>query len=465
MCFPLPLSVFERYMLADDRPDYPMTFFLRLHLSGEIRRNEFELALQRVVRRHPLLRAIVEEVDGVARWAPAPGVLPEVIWSQGGPVAPTPQVHLNIRRRSGLRLWAHQNMSEQTTTILCEFHHVCCDGVAAAQVVEEILVAYAVECGERHELQPLCPTRLCERESRNHRPLERLRQLGRCVLASLGIGQFLANRVAPIVARPPRERVRLPHVATSLTWRSGRNDLARLREQSRRRGVTVNDLLLERWFQALAEVATATDVRSREYLRISMPVNLRDAGDEAMSAANCVGMVFLDRSVRQARGRRLLWGIRLDTWFVKRFGLAKVFAPLTRLLEVSPGGFARLLQGPHCLATAVLSNLGPRLNETPLPRDAQRIVAANVTLEAIDFLPPVRWKTRAALGVISYAGRLQVSLHYDRTTLSPSAARGLFNRFVAGLRQTVEAIADAQPRAAASADTAQFESCELLSVE
>ncbi len=40
--FPLPLSAFERYMLSDDRPDYPMVFATQLRLSGEIDRPAFE---------------------------------------------------------------------------------------------------------------------------------------------------------------------------------------------------------------------------------------------------------------------------------------------------------------------------------------------------------------------------------------------------------------------------------------
>ena len=35
--FPLPLSVYEEFMLADDRPAYPMNFFCRLRWLGQIR--------------------------------------------------------------------------------------------------------------------------------------------------------------------------------------------------------------------------------------------------------------------------------------------------------------------------------------------------------------------------------------------------------------------------------------------
>ncbi|NLF07741.1 MAG: hypothetical protein GX594_07145, partial [Pirellulaceae bacterium] len=40
--FPLPLTAFERYMLLDDSPGYPMVFALSARLSGEIDRRIFE---------------------------------------------------------------------------------------------------------------------------------------------------------------------------------------------------------------------------------------------------------------------------------------------------------------------------------------------------------------------------------------------------------------------------------------
>lgn len=53
--FPLPLTTFEKYMLLDDRADYPMAFVIQLKLSGELRRSAFESSLEETLSRHPLL--------------------------------------------------------------------------------------------------------------------------------------------------------------------------------------------------------------------------------------------------------------------------------------------------------------------------------------------------------------------------------------------------------------------------
>ena len=68
--FPLPLSTFERYMLADDRPEYPMAFVARVKLCGTLRREVFGAALDETLSRHPLFCALV--AFGVRWLAPVP---------------------------------------------------------------------------------------------------------------------------------------------------------------------------------------------------------------------------------------------------------------------------------------------------------------------------------------------------------------------------------------------------------
>jgi hypothetical protein len=55
----LPLVPFEHYMLADDRPDYPMTFCFRLRFTGRLDAHLFSAALNAALGVHPLLHAYV----------------------------------------------------------------------------------------------------------------------------------------------------------------------------------------------------------------------------------------------------------------------------------------------------------------------------------------------------------------------------------------------------------------------
>ncbi|MCE9546163.1 MAG: hypothetical protein K8T25_11665, partial [Planctomycetia bacterium] len=98
----LPLVAMEHYMLADDLPDYPMTFFLRLILEGQLRRREFERALARTLAKHPLLSATVEPLRGRWRnwvWGEAPPAA--IYWNDGGEPE---QRYLDLTQESGLRI-------------------------------------------------------------------------------------------------------------------------------------------------------------------------------------------------------------------------------------------------------------------------------------------------------------------------------------------------------------------------
>ncbi len=55
--FPLHLTPFENYMVADDRPEYPMTFIVEFEFDGQLDPPAFEAAIDDALQRHPLLRA------------------------------------------------------------------------------------------------------------------------------------------------------------------------------------------------------------------------------------------------------------------------------------------------------------------------------------------------------------------------------------------------------------------------
>ncbi len=107
-----------------------------------------------------------------------------------------------------------------------------------------------------------------------------------------------------------------------------------------------------------------------------------------------------------------------DTWLIKRFRLGLIFVWVTKWLCRCPPVMRRMLAGRRCMSTAVLSNLGVQLDETPLPRRRGRIMAGNVMLAQIEFFPPVRPFTRVAVGAVTYAGELNIAVHYDRRSLA-----------------------------------------------
>ena len=160
----LPLSPFERMMVADDDADYPMVAIVELTFRGSVQRALLERAITVALERNPLLRSRIEKsVWGRSRWVPTrPGPFHFVESAENPPVGS----HLDLRREPGMRLALAGDESQ--SRLIVEVHHACCDGIGVFQFLEDILVGYANECSpgdDRVVMRSLDPDRL---RRRNH---------------------------------------------------------------------------------------------------------------------------------------------------------------------------------------------------------------------------------------------------------------------------------------------------------
>ena len=72
-------------MVADDRPAYPMTFFVQLRLLGQVSEEAFVDATRDALERHPLLRSIIAlRKANRPCWVEATGHEPLVDWAAEG---------------------------------------------------------------------------------------------------------------------------------------------------------------------------------------------------------------------------------------------------------------------------------------------------------------------------------------------------------------------------------------------
>ena len=88
--------------------------------------------------------------------------LPPLDWAdEDVPVGHPAGEAIDLRRSAGVRLWVRQ--SPGALRLVMQFHHACCDGLAAIQVAEELLIAYHHEMEGSPAadwLRPLDPARL-----------------------------------------------------------------------------------------------------------------------------------------------------------------------------------------------------------------------------------------------------------------------------------------------------------------
>ena len=436
MLFPLLLTPFEEYMLADDRLQWPMTFFLRLSCRGEYRAMLLSSALAATIARHPLVGCLLANGErGQLQWVEGPGSAPPILECDADlalDLGTTRQI--DLRREIGLRLWVRQAAPDRWTLWL-QFHHACCDGLGAMQFVRDLMAVYGARLTDQKEYNqsPLDPQRLRRRGSFGLTVLRQLIRLPQELLGILGAIEFFLHRPPSLGATvqcgaetQPREKEADGLTAgstackqmfpRSLTHRFSREETERLRDVARTEDVTLNDLLLANLFSALDDwfVAHRPEAR-KQFLRVMVPTNLRSVADAATPAANIVSLVNLDRRPgRYKSPRKLLKSLSLEMAIIKRCRLGITMHHLARIARRF-GKLSWLVRDDRCLSTGVLSNLGditslvqpgPTNADTTLGRSALEVLS-------LEFLPPIRPFTAASFGVLTFRDQLTITLHCE----------------------------------------------------
>jgi hypothetical protein len=438
--FPLPLVPFEHYMLADDRADYPMTFFLRLHFRGRFDRERLDTALTSALRWHPLLAARiqgrVESRTSRLFWVDAAASKPQVVWqSDGARHEFAGGLPIDLMRETGLRLWFFE--TEAATELLLQFHHACCDGLGALQFVETLLECYE----SRDRLGP--PS---EWESR-HALRQQVGRPGgsawKAPLYWLGTGvsrirRYFRSKPAPLAVPRDAQGERQIHedsLPALVSHQFDESETSRLRIAAKRLHVASNTLLVRDLFLALDEWNHFCDEGGMgRPLRIVMPVNLRE-GMRELPAFNAVSLAFIDRCPGElADPELLLAGIEREVGEAKALRRGLAFIPMLRILGKFPHGMCSCLRADRCLGSAVFSNLGVVLAGSRLPGAKGLVHTGGLVLTKFEAAPPVRPGTHASLAASIYGGALTIALCYDAQRLTAESGRAMLDLFVRRLR-------------------------------
>ena len=414
--FPLQLTPLEYYYLCDNRPDYPTAFPAQLQFSGRLHRDAFQRALACMLARHPMLTARVGRLpNGIPAWIAGDGSLPAIDWKgEGEPIRHPDGPAIDLAAGPGLRVWVREG--DGTSRLFLQFHHACCDGWAAIQFMDELLIAYHIQiegprCGLA--LRPLRPDRLRDRgrlETPRHW-WQRLRDLW--VGARLWTGWTFRE---PALLAPGRDG---PAEADPLlldfqTVELGRELTGGLRQVATRAGSSLHDVLLRDLFESIHGWNQRQGSDDRRAIRVNVPLTIRDRDDRRLPAANRLTFAFLSRRGRQLADRqRLLEGIGAEMQAIRQKRLGLYFVGGLGTFCQVPGLIPFFLGRRHSFATAVLSFGGRVFNHSPLPRAGRRLVAGNVVLEHASGVPPIRPLTRAAIGISIYDEQMIINVRCD----------------------------------------------------
>lgn len=453
--FPLPLSEFEHYMLTDDRPSHPMVIVMLVDGHGRLHESVFHAAVHQLVNAHPLLNARVQHLDGQLQWValpPRPDGSPSSVtieWHATGDCDPQTQVPvvrpLNLPAGECLRLqvWTGSAAAVERWRVALEVHHACADGIAAVQLIAELLARYGCLSAD-----------VCGNQSGDHGrrqpafepPCVELLP-GRSILpdpepsSAPGVSQAVPRRSAgTLIAKLCRLFLRRPvRLASSRELASGgltdsqhhpaillqtlsESSTARLRARAIASGVTVNDLLLLECLRQIRAWNTAAGTAgARQWMRIAVPISMRSGRHSGLPACNRVSYALVTHRMSECgEPLSLLKRIHEKTSSLMSGREGVIAWKLFRVLRRIPGGLRFMMSWWSCAGTLVLANVGDvrRRTRARFPQQDGCWQAGSVVVERICGVSPVRPNTLAAIGVAEYGGRMTVSLRTDGTMLT-----------------------------------------------
>jgi NRPS condensation-like uncharacterized protein len=444
--FPLRLTCLEEYMFRDDRPAYPMTGIFRLRFSGRLDRPAFEAALTDSVRRHPLLQATVEVRRGrTPRWIAHPDWQPTIQWDAAtNRFGYAPAEFQDLAQAPGIRVWGIAGLDGDE--VMFQIHHSCTDALGLNAVIDDLLLGYAVrtdEHGGTMNLPEIDMQRFLCRGAPDLTAWRLLKMSRQQARGLLGAREFLMRSPAPLtgstdavdMTAPP------PEYPCALTCGLSAEETAGLLAAAKSRQVTVNDLLLRDLFLAAGAWRSRRQFGGeQDWLRFSVPMNLRSPADARAPMANSVSSVFIDRRAADFEDAdKLLAGIHAQMSLIKRLQLQYTFLLSLGVARWLPGGISKGTQADRCRLTCWMSNLGTVFPQSPLPRVDGRLKAGNVVLESVDYVIPLRPLMHAGILVHTYAGRLRVLLSIDPRAVSDEAGQQLLDMYIERIRRTIVA--------------------------
>jgi hypothetical protein len=440
--FPLAFTPFERLMLLDDRPDYPMTIHVELGFAGRMDKQIFLAAMEHTVARHPLLNARVGWRGRWPYWLGPASRSATVTWHEAEPPALAmrpPQIDLT----QGPGVEAHVHVGSATTSVLVLFHHSCCDGQGARRFLFDLVSAYdRLALGENSSRgQARMDQLLQERLKRRHEiaagPAREVPED-----PSSTVLQRIKNAVAHVTTRAERlsgpQQGKRPSPGRVHNVLLDIDETANLRRRAQEDGATFNDVAVAKLMQVCAAWNREHEqMPENRFVRVCMPTDLRLKEDDTLPAANRMGYAFLTRQFSLMHDwPKLLASVREETTYIKDYRVGIDFVNNMAIAQKVPFLLPILLKTSKCLTTTVLTNLGDatRRLRRRFPMDAGRAVIGGLPLDFIKVTPPVRPGTRAGFGMCICGGRLAISLLTDPHVFNDDDTQRLLDNYVEAIR-------------------------------
>ena len=442
---PLTLTPFERYMLADDQPEYPMVAVMELYFGGRLDADLLRATLVSALERHPLLIARICGTGSAAVWDTSQPWHVDDILQFGGEKTSLPGInatgHIDLCHSGGLKIQVctHDN----TTRIAIWLHHAAADGLGLMEFLADWLGSYDLLFKQLPGKirQPLWTTEAFVNRGRSRwiiaEPITRWQAFRSFFVETT---RWLLRRPSPLRVESPSQRgqtVCPALVATTLSV----EETQQLRKRADESKVTVNDLLLRDLFVAIARwQGQGRLLKRRKWLRINVPTSLRLRDEAPLPACNVLGYVFLTHRESECLAPdKLLKTVAKEMAGVRRWNLGQFFLDGLVKAEQMPGVVRWFTSSEQCMVTTVFSNLGDvrRFFRKVLDRKGRYYFVGNAPLTKILAAPPVRPGTHAVFLAATCADELTITLRAHPGKIAESEQAELLAMFIQEIRTSL----------------------------
>ena len=439
----LPLTVFEEYLFHENRSDYPCNIFVRARFSGNLRHDQFAQAVEKVTPLHPHLTATIEKgLFGRRHWKFNSSAKIPIHWLQKNTDTHKPDFgSFNPGKEISFHLYIVHEPNRWDLYV--NQSHSLCDGAGYFRFLHDLLTTYNQLCRkEKVQIETSDFLRLKRRGSEQF-SLGSYLSIIPIKLAGFFIALSLFRRqVSPLL--PGRESLEpLPYPKHSPHYVSkylDKESYFRFRKSAREKRISINDLFLAAFHAAIGSWRTSLgEGGPTDWIRLSVPVNLRLKADKSLPACNAISIISIDRQAKGLSNRsRLLRRAKEDMQYVKKGRLGTIYLAVLWIRRFLPGGIRSFSHRDVCRTSATLTNIGHQFPHSPLRNSVGKLVSGGSVLERITSAAPYRPHAQATLLVGIYAGELEATLNYDPRALHQCEAEKLINCFTSELQSMTE---------------------------
>ena len=382
-------------MLVDARPGHPMCFFTECIVEGNLEEDRLRRAVHDAAQRHPRLRTRAAWRKGRPHWL-APDVEPAFVWLPAAG-SDDPWRPVDIERESGMRVVALM-LGPRRYAVVMVVHHAVCDGIAACEFMGDFWACYD---GVEPPAISATPPRAAAATEPGCRPTA-----ADTVRESLAFARFLPTPLKVVPSAGHGAAVATPYATLDFDA----SFTSRLRAAAVARNATVNDLVVA----AVMRAALAWNDRAgarRGGVRVTMPVSTRTPR-RRLSATNGISYAFLDRSRDACRDHEsLVQSLAAASRWILASGVVGGFLETVGFLARRPWLLKAVTRLPICISTVIVSNVGDvgRRMRAGVPKLDGRDAPGGLVIRGFRGVPPLRPRTRAAVGVLTYAGTMTLS--------------------------------------------------------